>query len=463
MRFSQLFEDDDLPAIVGGLDTPKKTPTPNSLTRNTTPRIGSPGSNVGAPRPGEPTVGAPGGNSQPPRVGAPGTGGVKDKLSDIEQRMQQWDKMSPEEKAKERLATNKRYRAAMQELRAPYLTKLANHPMFNWIGTAISVGSITKILWQWDQYLTGYEKVEEFGKTLAPCDNSSWDPFDDPYLDVDYENADQTFTVAQAGVLHPEDGTLTNFGGNLNSFDPRNYFDYLKYNPLWYVTQQGWVTRAGQKPSDPTTRYTISRRLASWAFNLIVNALTGTIIASKLIMRLSRMAAVALAGSGVGMPAAIITVLVGGGASWIISLAIDRFMKRKEQWLRPLSNKVGGFLASTISTKAYVNQACQRRNMYLELGGVSQGIEVDDNDPSLELLNLVPEAADPDSQQRPNQMQQLAEIIDDEYAELFNQVCEAVLDDMRKAVASDPEKSQQLEDAMSKAERKAQRMIGDPA
>ena len=462
MRFSQLFEDDDLPAIVGGLDTPKKTPTPNSLTRQTTPRIGSLGSNVEAPRRGEPTVRAPGGNSQPSRVGPPGTG-TGDKIDIKAQQMKAWESLSAEEKAKQRLAANKKYRATMQQIRAPYLTELANHPMFNWIGTAISVGSITKILWQWDQYLTGYEKVEEFGKTLAPCDNSSWDPFDDPYLDVDYENADQTFTVAQAGVLHPEDGTLTNFGGNLNSFDPRNFDDYLQYNPLWYVIQQGWVTRAGQKPSDPTTRYTISRRLASWAFNLIVNALTGTIIASKLIMRLSRMAAVALAGSGVGMPAAIITVLVGGGASWIISLAIDRFMKRKEQWLRPLSNKVGGFLASTISTKAYVNQACQRRNMYLELGGVSQGIEVDDDDPSLELLDLVPEAADPDSQQRPNQMQQLAEIIDDEYAELFNQVCEAVLDDMRKAVAGDPEKSQQLEDAISKSERKAQRMIGDPA
>lgn len=410
-----------------------------------------------------PTVSTPSAFRQTPNrfaIQQPGTG-AGDKIDDIAQQMKDWGKLSAEEKAKQRLALNKKYRAAMKKIRAPYLTKLANHPIFNWIGTAISTGTIIKILWQWDQYLTGYEKVEQFGKTLAPCDNPSWDPFEDPYLDVDYENADTTFEISPAGVIHPKDGSLTSFGGNAG-FDPRNYNDYLKYNPLWYVAKKGWVTRAGSSPKDSTTRNTISRRLGSWAFNLLVNTLTGVVIASKLIMKLARVASVFLAGTGVGMPAAIITVLVGGGASWIISLAIDRFMKRKEQWLRPLTNRIGSWLATQIATKGYINEACKRRNMYLELGGVSHSIEVDDDDPSMELLDLVQEAADPDdNNDQPNEVQQLAQIIDVEYAELFNQVCADVIEDMKKAVSSSPEKAKQLNEALEKAEKIASRNIGN--
>ena len=99
--------------------------------------------------------------------------------------------------------------------------------------------------------------------------------------------------------------------------------------------------------------------------------------------------------------------------------------------------------------------------MYLDLGGVSTSIEVDDDDPSMQLLDLVQEAADPDDTNQPNEVQQLAQIIDAEYAELFNQVCADVIEDMKKAVSSSPEKSKQLNEALDKAEKIASRNIGN--
>jgi hypothetical protein len=429
-----------------------------------TPTVADPGE-FDPPARKQPSVAAPGEypapqRQQQPYLKPPG-GGANDAIDDTAQQMQDWDNLSDKEKAKRRWEARKKYLATMKNIRSPFLTKIAGHPIFNWIGTAISSATIVKILWQYDMYLVGYEKVEEFGKKLAPCDDDSWDPFDDPYLDIDYNNPDREFSIAQAGIVSPKDGTVTSFGGNQLFSDEERWESYLILNPLWYVIKAGWVTRAGRYPLEPTTRNTFSRRLGSWFFNLFVNTLTGVVVASKLIMKLSRIAAVFLAGTGLGMPAAIITLIIGGGASWMISLAIDRFMKRKEQWLRPLTNAIGSWLLRQIATESAVNFACSTRETLMSLGTApGPSIEVPDDDPSNTLFDLDPTVNEAQEKGKStnsanSEVMQLAEIIDADYAEMFSQVCADVLEDMRNAVAKDPTKSRELEQIISQAEARA--------
>lgn len=377
-----------------------------------------------------------------------------------------------------------------------FLRALTNNPILNWAGTLINLGDIAKILWHYEMYLSGWEAVNispDKGdkpmsvNELAPCDTSSWDPFEDPYLDVEYENPDQTFDVRQSYVIREEDFMPTSFGGN------PNLSAILKLSGLWYVTNKGWVTAdyatqldlintlaSGDVtyrtfdnigPTESTTRYTISRRLGTWVFDIFASALTTAAMASHVIMKISRVVSVVLVGTGVGLPAAIVAALVGGAASWIVASIINGFIKRKERWLRPLTQNIGKYLMGLMTTKSSLSKVCAIRNNILitplfqrDYGDFSPEREPDLSRPANPLYgDTMNEAANPDAdvQQPDLGEQEWMAVIDDEFATMWSEMCGEILAELEEKAASNPKRARQLAIAMQRAKNAASRQMGN--
>jgi len=392
-----------------------------------------------------------------------------------------------------------------------FLRALTNNPIFNWAGQLIAAADLVSILWHYEMYLSGWEAVNITPRKgeapmsvneLAPCDTGSWDPFEDPYLDMDYENPDETFDIRQAYVIRGEDFMPTSFGGNPGI--PWTSHLFVLY-PLVYLTQKGWVTAESWRepnwaeivtngdityttytnigPTESTQRYTISRRLASWVFYVFAGALTTAAVASRVIMQISRAVSVVLVGTGVGLPAAIITALVGGAASWIVASIINGFIKRKERWLRPLSQNIGRYIMSMLATKSNLSRACALRDNFLIKPPFQRDYDdftperpddkVIDMKPELGLTpdqsrpanpiygDTMNEAADPDAEQPNLGEQEWMAVIDDEFATMWSEMCGEILAELEEKAAGDPKRARQLAIAMQRANTAASREIGN--
>jgi len=194
------------------------------------------------------------------------------------------------------------------------LGALANSPVFKFIGAGVIARSMIMILSDYNAYLLGIQRVSENNIQGAPCDVSGYDGYIDEYVDIDLENQDQQFKV-------------------------------IKY------TKDGKTFSAD--------KYSITKRISDELFALLPTVLAGTAAWIGIIRGVGVAIGAALASSGLGLFAGVVVLILTTGAAWLITMLVNKFIKRFEKEGRMLTNPLASMAMERFISDGYINQVCK--------------------------------------------------------------------------------------------------------
>ena len=201
-----------------------------------------------------------------------------------------------------------------------------------WLGPALLAGQGAKFVADWYAYNTGAARVQQLGDYTAPCLDSNYDPYDDPFIDIYSDDKGKAYRL--------------NYYGQ-NFMDVLNTFGVEAFTP----------------------------RMSNIVYGIIPTLLTSAATSLIIFRAFATIAAAAGAATGPGVIIGAIAGLISIGVGWIISIAINKLLKTFDKWGPGTSDFVAQFIMEQITTSSSRQQLCSA-----DLAEAAQGDEYQDRD-----------------------------------------------------------------------------------
>jgi hypothetical protein len=294
---------------------PKVQPTPSGRTKPTTPAV-----TVDTDRgPARPSFAAPpsdrlsvqSGQNVPPGRTAPsliGPGGLdSDRPSKTPARQSQAAIDSSK-------LTGKRPTSIAGKINSLFGSRLAGG-MMTWLGPVLVAGKGAKFLADWYSYNTGAARVTQLGDYTAPCLDSNYDPYNDPFVDIYSDEADTTYR-------------LDYYGGGFK--DILNSYNVEAFTP----------------------------RMSNLIYGVIPTLLTSVATGAVLFQTIGRIAFAVSGATGPGILIGTAAAILSIGAGWIVSYWINKMLKSVDKWGPGAADVVAQFAMEQLTTSRNLQKLC---------------------------------------------------------------------------------------------------------
>jgi hypothetical protein len=187
--------------------------------------------------------------------------------------------------------------------------------MMSWLGPVLVAGEGAKFLADWYSYNTGAARVTQLGDYTAPCLDSSYDPYDDPFVDIYGDDAGKTYNLDYYGK---------GFKDILNSYDVEAF----------------------------------TPRMSNLIYGVIPTLLTSIATGAVLFQTIGRVAFVASGATGPGILIGAAAAVISIGIGWAVSAFINRMLKKVDQWGPGAADVVAQFAMEQLTTSSSLQMLC---------------------------------------------------------------------------------------------------------
>ena len=199
---------------------------------------------------------------------------------------------------------------------ASFANKLNAIPKIGgWLGPLLVAGEGAKFVADWYAYNTGAARVTQLGDYTAPCLDSSYDPYDDPFVDIYSDDKGTTYSLDYYG---------------------RGFKDILNSHNVQAFTP----------------------RLSSYVYGIFPTLLTAAATAAVMFQTVGRAIALVSASTVVaaifGAAAAVISIGVG----WIVSRYINKLLASVDEWGPGAADFVAQFTMEQLTTSSSLKALC---------------------------------------------------------------------------------------------------------
>ena len=187
--------------------------------------------------------------------------------------------------------------------------------MMKWLGPVLVAGEGAKFLADWYSYNTGAARVQQLGDYTAPCLDSNYDPYDDPFIDIYGDDKGKTYK-------------LNYYGSGFK--DILNIFSVEAFTP----------------------------RLSNIIYGVIPTLLTSVATGAVLFQTIGRVALAASGATGPGILIGAAAAVISIGIGWAVSAFINRMLKKVDQWGPGAADVVAQFAMEQLTTSSSLQRLC---------------------------------------------------------------------------------------------------------
>ena len=210
--------------------------------------------------------------------------------------------------------TGKRPTSIAGKINSLFGSRLAGG-MMKWLGPVLVAGEGAKFLADWYSYNTGAARVTQLGDYTAPCLDSNYDPYNDPFVDIYSDEADTTYR-------------LDYYGGGFK--DILNSYNVEAFTP----------------------------RMSNLIYGVIPTLLTSVATGAVLFQTIGRIAFAVSGATGPGILIGTAAAILSIGAGWIVSYVINKMLRSVDKWGPGAADVVAQFAMEQLTTSRNLQKLC---------------------------------------------------------------------------------------------------------
>lgn len=199
---------------------------------------------------------------------------------------------------------------------ASFANKLNAIPKIGgWLGPLLVAGEGAKFVADWHAYNTGAARVTQLGDYTAPCLDSSYDPYDDPFVDIYSDDKGKTYNLDYYGK---------GFKDILNSYDVQAF----------------------------------TPRLSRYVYGILPRLLSAAAHAAVMFQALGRAIALVSASTVVAALIGTVAAVISIGVGWIISRQLEKLLASVDKWGPGAADFVAQFTMEQLTTSSSLKALC---------------------------------------------------------------------------------------------------------